>query len=114
MRTILIDKLLNKKVTSHTKNIIALLNRTKDNATQKYSINNVIEILQSCWRIMLAGEKFIQTITPEERNAFLLLRIQIEIFEYAMKKTHSEPKRKLWNRISNYYSKKTNYQIFLE
>ena len=29
MRTILIDKLLNKKVTSHTKNIIALLNRTK-------------------------------------------------------------------------------------
>ena len=113
MRTILTSKLLQEKVTPYTKEIIAHLSKTKDNAKRSYSINEVIEILHSCWRILLAGEKCLEIITPEERNAFLILRIQIEIFEYAIIKQYWTPTDKLWERISNYYSKKTNYQICL-
>ena len=62
----------------------------------------------------MAGEQFLRTSLPEERHAFLLLRLQIEMFEYAIKQQDSEPKESiLWDRITEYYSKKTNYQICL-
>jgi hypothetical protein len=113
MRTIFLTQLLRNTAPKGAKSLIECLHCTLDKQERKYSIDDVKEILNKCWRTLLAAVLFSNNNCTEVRNAFLILRIQTELLEHSLVQTLLNPHKKKWKSISKYYNKKTLNKITL-
>jgi len=111
MRTILTQKFMQNKVTPYAVEILGSLYSTKDGDKDHYSTEDIKQMLNSSWRVLHAGMKFIGTNCPEERNAFVLMKVQIEFLEFATEQIEKDPHNKSWRKFYKFYNKKGSNKI---
>jgi hypothetical protein len=111
MRTILIRKFLKNKEPPYIRTIMNDLHSTIDGAKEHYSTEDIKQMLNSSWRILHSAMKLFKDSFPEGRHALVLIKVQIELLEFATEQIEKDPHNKTWRKIHKFYNKKGSNKI---
>jgi hypothetical protein len=104
---IFVQKLLNNRTSPYIQRILKHFFETDPSHNiQKEDLQRVNRKLNCANAVLKAGEKIFQTDCSIDKQLFMLIKIQLDLYVHSYEQTLSNPNDKEWAEIKEFYRKK--------